>query len=254
MIFLVLPVYNEEKNIRSLILGLRKVMSGQEYRIIIVNDGSNDRSLDILAQLQGSDLIVEGYLVNMNIGAVFSTGIERALSESNNSDDILIIMESDLTSEFSLIKNLISEIEEKSKDIVIASRYQKGGGYRGFPIARRIFSFCANRLLRFYFPIAHVTDYTIFFRAYKIGIIKEAVRYFGSFGLIQSKGFVANAELLIKLSFFSRAISEVPFLYNYRLKGGASKIRIFRTINEYFVAILYLKNIFNKMKINNYFK
>ena len=115
-----------------------------------------------------------------------------------------------------------------------------------FPLPRMIFSHCANRLMRTFFPVGDVRDYTIFFRAYRAGVLRQASEYFGPFGLIQSKGFVANAELLVKLSFFTKRIMEIPFVYNYGRKKGASKIDVLRTINEYFTLINYLKRIFIK--------
>jgi len=108
---------------------------------------------------------------------------------------------------------------------------------------RRIFSYAANFLMQKFFPIKGIFDYTIFFRAYRVGIIRKAVEHFGRFGLIQSLGFVANAELLIKLSFFTGRITEVPFIYDYGLKKGSSKIGVARTINEYFTVISYLKSV-----------
>lgn len=248
MIYFVLPIYNEEKSISALILKLRELMKGCDYKIIAVNDGSCDKSLEVLEKLADSRLTIESYFINMNIGAVFATGIDKVLSESTDDGDILIIMESDQTSEIDLVKELILQIRDKNNDISIASRYKEGGQYLNFPIARRIFSYTANQLLRLYFPIGKIRDYTIFFRAYRIGILREAVNYFGRFGLIQSRGFVANAELLIKLSIFTRRISEIPFVYNYGKKIGESKIDILRTINEYFVLVNYLKHVLKKMK------
>ena len=242
-----LPVYNEEDNIKKTIEELRSLMKGKDYKIVAVNDGSIDNSLKILNELKGKDLVVEGSVVNMNVGAVFSLGIDRVLSEAKD-DDIMVIMESDQTSEVAIIKDLVGPVEKDAADIVIASRYLKSGGYVNFPFLRLIFSYCANSLMKFYFPIQNVIDYTIFFRAYRIGLVKKATEHFGRFGLIQSKGFVANAELLIKLSIFTKKIKEVPFTYNYGKKIGQSKINIFRTINEYFVLINYLKRIFKKVE------
>jgi dolichol-phosphate mannosyltransferase len=170
------------------------------------------------------------------------------LSDSKNNDDIMIIMESDQTSEINLVKPLVSKIRDEGNDIVIASRYIKGGGYANFPFLRRVFSLVANKLMQFYFPLINVRDYTIFFRAYRTGVLREAVKYFGQFGLIQSRSFCANAELLIKLSLFTKRINEIPFIYNYAKKGGGSKIRIFSTVLEYFSLILYLKAVFKKVK------
>ena len=242
-----LPVYNEEDNIKKTIEELRSLMKGKDYKIVAVNDGSIDNSLKILNELKGKDLVVEGSVVNMNVGAVFSLGIDRVLSEAKD-DDIMVIMESDQTSEVAIIKDLVGPVEKDAADIVIASRYLKSGGYVNFPFSRLIFSYCANCLMKFYFPVQNVTDYTIFFRAYRTGTVKKATEHFGKFGLIQSKGFVANAELLIKLSIFTKKIKEVPFTYNYGKKIGQSKINIFRTTNEYFVLINYLKRIFKKVE------
>ena len=247
MIYFILPVYNEEDNIRKTIEDLRFLMKGKGYKIIAVNDGSNDNSIKILKELEGEDLVIEGSIVNMNVGAVFSLGIDRVLYEAKD-DDIMVIMESDQTSEIGLVDDLVGPVKKGESDIVIASRYLKSGGYVNFPFLRLIFSYCANYLMKFYFPLKNVIDYTIFFRAYKIGIVKKATEHFGRFGLIQSKGFVANAELLIKLSVFTDRINEVPFTYNYAKKIGQSKINVFRTINEYFVLINYLKRIFKKLK------
>lgn len=246
MIYFVLPIYNEEKNLRSLLGHLRQLMSGQAYKIIAVNDGSLDGSLKILNEMSGQDLVVVGSVINMNIGAVFSDGIGKVLSEAGD-DDILVIMESDQTSEINFVTILISEMTETKSDAVIASRYQKGGGYVNFPLPRRIFSYCANYLMRIYFPIKGVFDYTIFFRAYRVGALKKMTRYFGTYGLIQSKGFVGNAELLIKLSLVTDRIKEIPYVYDYQKKLGKSKINIIRTINEYVVLISYMKRIFGKV-------
>jgi len=246
MIYFILPIYNEEDNIKKVISQIQGFMGNSPFRIVAVNDGSSDRSLEILREFLDDDIIIDGSIINMNVGAVFSAGIARVCDESMSDDDIVVIMESDQTSEVDLLDSLISKIKENKADIVIASRYKGDGGYVNFPFLRKVFSWCANYLMRVCFPIGDVTDYTIFFRAYRVGVLKKTIKYFGKYGLIQSKGFVANAELLIKLSLITQKISEIPFVYNYAKKEGASKINIFRTINEYFVLVLYLKRIFKK--------
>jgi dolichol-phosphate mannosyltransferase len=247
MIYVVLPVYNEAENISRVIGEIRATLKNEKYQIVAVNDGSKDGCLDILRKLQKPDLHIESYLTNMNVGAVFSTGISYVLSRAK-ADDLMAIMESDGTSSCSVLYDLINKIQKDQSDIVIASRYQKGGEYRNFPLLRRIFSYVASHLMRYYFPIKNVYDYTIFFRIYRMSVIQKAVTHFGMFGLIQSLGFVANAEFLIKLSFFTDKISEIPFIYDYGKKKGASKIGIIRTINEYFTVVTYLQQIRKKIK------
>ena len=246
-LYFLLPIYNEEANIASVISGLRAGQFGDEIKIVAVNDGSADRTAAILNALSGSDLIVLGTHVNMNVGAVFSSGIKYIVSKAQDGD-LLVILESDQTSAIDLIPVMLDEIRLKGKDIVVASRYVAGGGYRNFPVTRLIFSHLANRLMQYVFPIPNVLDYTIFFRAYRISSLRAALPYFGDSGLIQTHGFVANAELLIKLSLLSPLVAEIPFVYDYGVKRGASKINVLRTINEYFVLVAYLRRLTRKFK------
>ena len=246
-LYFLLPIYNEEANIASVISGLRAGQFGDEIKIVAVNDGSTDRTAEILNALSGSDLIVLGTHVNMNVGAVFSSGIKYIVSKAQDGD-LLVILESDQTSAIDLVPVMLDEIRFKGKDIVVASRYVAGGGYRNFPVTRLIFSHLANRLMQYVFPIPNVLDYTIFFRAYRISSLRAALPYFGDSGLIQTHGFVANAELLIKLSLLSPLVAEIPFVYDYGVKRGASKINVLRTINEYFVLVAYLRRLTRKFK------
>ncbi len=78
--------------------------------------------------------------------------------------------------------------------------------------------------------------------------MRAALPYFGDSGLIQTHGFVANAELLIKLSLLLPVVAEIPFVYDYGVKRGASKINVLRTINEYFVLVAYLRRLTRKFK------
>ena len=167
MIYFVFPVFNEEKSLYDFVTGLRKLMCGQEYQMIAVDDGSTDKSLDILKALKGDDLIVDTSIINMNVGAVFSVGINLVLSNAND-DDIMIVLESDQTSDIELVKRLVDEIQGTGNDIAIASRYKDDGKYLNFSFVRKMLSFYANFLMRLCFPIKDVYDYTIFFRAYRI--------------------------------------------------------------------------------------
>lgn len=245
MIYFVLPIYNEENNLVRLIAEIRKLMPQGTFRIIAVNDGSTDASLSLLEGLKGDDLMITGSIINMNVGAVFATGIAAVLKEAKP-EDVLFILESDQTSELSLVHPMLEEIQ-KGQDIVVASRYLEGGGYANFPFSRKIFSVVANRLMQSFFPVKDVNDYTIFFRAYRVGLMIQATEYFGTFGLIQSKGFAANTELLIKLNSFTSRIKELPFMYNYGKKKGKSKLKVMSTINEYFLLVAYLKPLLAKM-------
>jgi len=245
MIYIILPIYNEARIVASVVDELRRILKKKSYCIVAIDDGSTDDTRKILKKLKHNDLLLIGHAVNMNIGVVFAAGIDKVLKNARDNDAV-VIMESDQTSSADAIMKLTAPLQ-KGIDVVIASRYKPGGGYGNFPLLRHIFSFGANFLMRLNFPIDDVWDYTIFFRSYRAGILRKARKVYGKFGLIQSKGFVANAELLVKLSFLTKNIVEVPFLYDYGKKTGKSKIGIVKTINEYFVVITYLTDIRKKL-------
>lgn len=247
MIYIVLPIYNEEKNIAAIIHEIRKIMKYQSYRVVAVNDGSTDTTLKILKKLEGKNLHVLSHTLNMNIGSAFMTGIAFVLGKAK-AKDVMVIMESDSTSSIELLPRMINQVLFGEYDIVIASRYIKGGGYKHFPIIRYFISQIANWVMRIYFPINRIRDYTIFYRAYRVGVLQKAIEIFGVPGLIQSIGFVANAELLVKLSWVTSKIAEVPFLYDYGKKRGSSKIGMMRTMNEYLVVISYLRTLEERVR------
>ncbi|MCX5694991.1 MAG: glycosyltransferase [Candidatus Omnitrophica bacterium] len=248
MIFVILAIYNEEKSLQALVEDIRGALRKEDYKIIAVDDGSSDRSHHILLQLKKEDMIIAKHRVNLSIGAVFSTGFNIALKESKSNDDIVIVMESDQTSDSELLQQIVDEIRIKGKDVSIASRYIKGGGYINFPLTRRLYSFCANNILRRYFPIHKITDYTIFYRSYRIKVLRQIMELFGLYNFIHFRGFVSNSEILIKASCFTRKISEIPFLYNYGNKKGKSKLLIFSNILEYFYFIFSMKKIIASVK------
>jgi dolichol-phosphate mannosyltransferase len=245
MIHLVLPVYNEAENLPALIRDIRKTLDGTPYRAVAVDDGSTDGSSAVLRQLLDKDLTIVGSVVNMNVGAVFSTGIAEVLRSAAD-DDVLVIVESDQTSDIGLVPLMAAKIATDAADVVIASRYVPGGRYAGFPWPRLVLSHVANRLLGAVFPLPGVRDYSIFFRAYRVGILRQAVRHFGLFGLIQSRGFAANPELLVKLSLFTKRIVEIPSVYDYGRRKGASGLPVLATIREYGALVGYLRHILRK--------
>jgi dolichol-phosphate mannosyltransferase len=246
MLFIILPIYNEEDGLPVLLQDMLSEFSDTELQIIAVNDGSTDKSLDILkSHLRATDIICS-HATNMNVGVVFSEGIREFLTRSTE-DDVLIIMESDATSDIKLVRDLYATIEENKIDVVIASRYCTGGCYRRFPLFRLLLSYSANRFMKLMFPIVNVSDYSFFCRAYSWKIMNKMREQFGVHGIIQSSTFFSNVELLVKISFLSDQFIEIPAIYDYGKKKGASKMRLFATLMEYFKMIRILRQIRKKI-------
>lgn len=230
---LVIPAYNEAKNLPSLFERIAAALGDASgYRIYAVNDGSSDDTAAVLAELKRShplhDLHHDG---NKGIATTFLTGLRAAL-EGTGDDDCVVVLEGDGTSDPALIPAMRDALTGDC-DVVIASRYVAGGKYLHFPLKRRILSFGANWLLRAVYRMPGVRDYTVFYRAYRAGPLKRALARYGD-RLTSAGGFACNAEMLLRLRSFIRRAREVPLVYDYGLKNGKSSMKIGGNIQSYF--------------------
>ena len=75
-------------------------------------------------------------------------------------------------------------------------------------------------------------DFTIFYRGYRIGLIKKALSVYGD-KFITSGTFFSNAEALINLLPLAGKVVEIPLVYDYGIKIGHSKMPVFKTLLDY---------------------
>jgi len=240
--FIVIPAYNEAGNLPKILNKLLELKKTIPLTPIVVDDGSSDNTSEIAKKFTkklGLKLIVHN--PNKGIPQTFYDGLELA-SKLSKEDDAIFIIEGDDTSDIRLIPKMLNSIKS-GKDIVVASRYLKGGGYKNFPLHRTLGSNVVNLILKLFFYHKNITDYTIFFRAYSAKCVKRAFAKYKS-NLITTKSFAANLEILIKFGEFSRGNAEFPFIYDYGLKKGKSKMKLFKTLFEY--KDLILRKIFGR--------
>jgi dolichol-phosphate mannosyltransferase len=122
MISVVLPIYNEEKGLKSFIDNLHTQLKDikQNFEIILVNDGSTDQSLDLIQSLcsNHSELKFIGLSRNFGHQIAVSAGIDYA------SGDQVILMDADGQDPPELIPDLISKMNE-GYDVVYAKRIKR---------------------------------------------------------------------------------------------------------------------------------
>lgn len=233
MISLVIPTLNEERAIGPLLRACAAVLRGEAWRVIHVDDGSTDQTVARVDELraEGIPAVTVRHEVNRGIGQSFRDGLTRALEDASD-HDVVVIMEGDMTSDPALLPALVGAIRD-GHDIAIASRYRPGSGQPGFPLRRRLISWVLNRIvLRLWVGLPEVRDYSIFYRAHRVGLLRRGFEVWGE-RLMTCPGFGANAELLCKLGGLGARCTEVPLVYNYALCEGRSSLRIGRTIREY---------------------
>ena len=230
MIIVLLPAYNEENSIGPLLQEIEKTLGGLEveHRIVVVDDGSTDRTGEILDTLTETlPLEVVHHPENRNLGGAMKTGLKTVLDEAQNGD-FIITLDADNSHPPKEIINLYDRLLD-GPDVVVASRYHKGGEEIGVPRMRVFLSRGANWLFKFLFPIEGVADYTGSFRGFRAQAVEKAWAPDGS-DVLQETGFTVMPEILLRLRGKGCVFAEIPLVLRYDLKGDPSKMRIFDNI------------------------
>lgn len=251
MIYIFLPVYNEEENIFELLSSIekfwKKQINSESVKIIIVNDGSSDQThLKIkkfeekckLNNYQNFKIFYIQHKINSGLGSAIKTGFEYVIADNNNNDkNILVTMDGDNSHLIENIKTLISNIRDGFK-VSICSRYVEGKIIKGVPFSRVVIANIGSLIFQLFFPIKNVKDFTCGYRAYDIQFLTEVFN--NNVDMFSEKNFTCQADILIKLYKFDKNFlaKEIPINLRYDLKKGRSKMRltqnIFATLNLIF--------------------
>lgn len=215
------PAYNEEDIIENFV----EVMLGAmepSWELLIVDDGSRDRTPMLLEKLKDSDnrLRVLRHDHNRGLGAALATGFRAAQGE------IVVTMDADLSHPAELVHKLVDACSYS--DIAFASRYVHGGTMIGIPWRRSVISRLGNSLLRVAFATT-TKDLTTGFRAYRRQTLENLE--------IQGDGFEAQLEISLRLLLTGYEIAEIPLRLRDRA-AGSSKMRYFRLLPRYFRTII----------------
>jgi glycosyltransferase involved in cell wall biosynthesis len=206
---IVIPVYNEEGNVRPLYERLSSVLQnlGKSYEIIFVDDGSTDRTLSYLEEVHAADQSVSVLSMRRNFGqtAAFAAGFDLARG------NVIITMDGDLQNDPSDIPELLALSSQY--DIVSGWRRNRKDPF----LSRRLPSMAANWL------ISRVTgvrlhDYGCSLKAYRRDVVENLNLYGEMHRFIPA---VAN--------WYGVSVSEVEVRHSARL-SGKSKYGISRTL------------------------
>lgn len=242
MIIVLLPAYNEEKSLPTLLPKLKNELETTKggYKVIVCDDGSTDRTGELLNKYS-TEMPIEviQHKINRGLGETSRDLFERA-AEITEKGDIIVRLDCDDTHEPEFIPKLITKIET-GYDVVIASRFEPGGGQVGVSAYRAFISRAANMFMKIFFPIPGLKEYSSGFRAYRAEKIKEAISFYGNnFIQLKGLGFTCTLEKLVKLKLIGARFGEVPFMLRYDQKQSASKMVSSITTYGYMtMALLY---------------
>lgn len=206
----VIPVFNEEKNIEELYQELESILSGigKQFEIIFIDDGSTDDSFTLLKRMQKKDDRVVVIKLRKNFGqtAALSAGFDHAVG------DIVITMDGDLQNDPKDIPKLLKIIEE-GFDMACGWRFNRKDRF----INRRLPSMLANKIISWTTNVK-LHDYGCTLKAFR----KEVVEGINLYG--EMHRFIPAVASTMGVS-----IEEVKVNHRAR-KYGTSKYGISRTI------------------------
>lgn len=230
-----LPAFNEEDNIKDVIEGLPKNLSGVGYiNILVVDDGSIDQTSEI-ARKMGVEVI--SHQSNLGLGVAFQSAIQYALEKGV---DVFVSIDSDGQFDPKYIPAMIALIQEGKADLVTGNRFSEGRPQK-MPWIKYWGNIQVSKLVNLVTG-KKFQDVSCGYRAYS----NEALLHLNLFG-----SFSYTHEVILNLAFKGLSIKEYPIPVKYFVQResriassipkyavNASKI-IFRTMLDYKPLLLF---------------
>ena len=228
MIFLILPAYNEEKNLVKIFKKINNLPIVKNMTVILIDDCSTDNTKNFKSNKNKFKTIYKRHSKNMGLSIALESGFNIVKTKAKKKD-FIITMDSDNTHPIKIIPKMLEVLKKSNYDIIIASRFLSKSKVNGLSFFREQLSIVAKYIFSLRFPYKNLKEYTCNFRVYRSHLIKK---------LLQNKKFFKNEDfniaVKILLFFISNVnnlkISEFPLILNYHYKIGSSKMRVFKNI------------------------
>ena len=240
---IVIPTYNEKDNIFNIVSEIGHALQRQNIKVIliIVDDNSPDgtanlikRNIPILKEnFNFMDIQVNIREGKLGLGSAYIFGFKKALEQNC---DYILEMDADLSHQPKYIPLFLESIQDK--DIIIGSRYIRGGSTENWSFRRRLLSRSAGLYARTILGMK-VQDMTAGFVMYKSNVLKAI-----NIDQIKSNGFSFQIEM--KYNAFKKGftIKEIPIIFPDRVKGASKMNR--SIILEALIGVWKLKFSRNK--------
>jgi len=217
----VIPVMNEEENIAPLFEAVRKALKGIDYELIMVDDGSTDRTVERMKEL--ADERTKIVVFNRNFGqtTAMAAGIEEARG------DLIATLDGDLQNDPEDIPMMIEKLEKEGWDLVAGRRKKRQDGM----FLRKIPSRIANAIIRRTTGV-YLHDYGCTLKVFK----RDVAKNLGLYGELHR--FI---PVLAKM--YGAKITEVDVRHHPRIHGESKYGigRTFRVISDLLLMLFMQK-------------
>jgi dolichol-phosphate mannosyltransferase len=212
-VWLIIPTYNECENVTEIVHAasaeLARVAPG-EHRILIVDDNSPDGTGEIAERLAAEMTVVEVLHRHdkEGLGKAYIAGFEHAMA---NGAELMLEMDADFSHDPRYLGDLLAAAKEA--DVVLGSRYVKGGAVRDWGIVRRLISHGGGVYARAILGI-DVQDPTGGFKCIHRAVL-EAI----DLPSLRAEGYVFQIEVTYRALLAGFTVREVPIVFSDRTSG-----------------------------------
>jgi len=228
---LILPTYNEEGSIEKLLRTTHEVLQKNEisHELIIVDDGSKDRTRAIIQKLQQE--IPEVVLIPRDN----ERGLASALVRGYNSAHGIYLgsMDTDLAHDPKHLPEMLDILDYNKADFVIGSRYVKGASFKGKPLINKMASIVGQIVIKTLLGVT-VKDTSNNYRIFKRAIW-ETIK-----NKLHPDGNIMITEIVYLAQKNNFRITEIPIAYVER-REGKSKLSIIKETARFFKNIFRIK-------------
>jgi dolichol-phosphate mannosyltransferase len=225
LLSIIIPVFNEETHVEEVLNKIRSVVlpQGIDREIIVIDDGSNDNTPQILKKFSSDNVIsVHTSVLNFGKGTAIRIGIKKAKG------DIILIQDADLEYNPDEFTNLLEPILSGRAKVVYGSRFK--GNIIGmkfmYRLANHMLTFLANLLYR-----AHITDEATCYKIFTSDVIRKVD--------LKCKRFEFCPEITAKVLKSGEKIYEVPVSYRSRSVEEGKKISWPDALSAFWTLIKY---------------
>jgi glycosyltransferase involved in cell wall biosynthesis len=198
VIYICIPVYNEERTVGVVLWKIRQVMAefGRDYQVLIVDDGSNDGTEDVMVPYAR---IMPVHVRRHERRLGYARSLEVLLREAaGRSDypkrDVVVTLQADFTDEPEDVAHLVKRVEGGADVVSGRLRIVRREAPRMVRWSKRAW----YHLLRRFWGGDEGADMLSGMRAYRVMTLRKAIAAAGDSALLTTDGWAANAELLRK--------------------------------------------------------
>lgn len=209
----VIPTFNEAENLSRLLPQLLEL----KLDILIVDDGSSDRTQDVVRDFKFQSNRVEllARTAKMGLGSAYRDGFAQVL---NRDYEVVIQMDADGSHRVADLHRMIERLQSDSRiELLIGSRWVQGGAVQNWPKHREILSRTANFYSKMMLGFT-VRDSTSGFRIYRADLLRKM-----KLNLIESEGYAFQIEMTRAATNAGAQIAEIPITFIER-EFGVSKM------------------------------